>query len=185
MHFLISIFDKIRIFWGFIEFFPSHCVIFIKILVYKWISHKIKPIPSTCKIEMEVAFFSFFIIMISMVIIDGLWLAFMFKRFYAPNMSHLLNDGMIIWPAAIFYILYGIALNIFVVLPALKNNTGYSELLLLGLLFGMVTYGTYDLTNQATLKNWPWMVTVVDIVWGSCLAAAVSLTSTFMTRYFW
>jgi len=70
---------------------------------------------------------------------------------------------MVILPAVIFYILYGIALNIFVVLPALKNNTGYLELLLLGLLFGMVTYGTYDLTNQVTLKNWPWTVTVIDI----------------------
>ncbi|MEI8124549.1 MAG: DUF2177 family protein [Parachlamydiaceae bacterium] len=138
------------------------------------------------QIEMKVPFFSFFIIMISMILIDGLWLVFMLKRLYVPNIGHLLNDSMAIWPAVIFYILYGIALNIFVVLPALKNNTGYLELLLLGLLFGMVTYGTYDLTNQVTLKNWPWIVTVVDIAWGSCLAGTVSLISTFMTRYyFW
>lgn len=130
-------------------------------------------------------FFSFFIIMISMVLIDGLWLALMFKRLYAPNIGHLLNDSISIWPAIIFYILYGVALNVLVVLPALRNNTRYSELLLLGLLFGMVTYGTYDLTNQATLKNWPWVLTVVDIAWGSCLAAMVTLISTLTTRYFW
>jgi len=137
------------------------------------------------QVEMKVNFFSFFIILISMIVIDGLWLTLMLKRFYVPNIGHLLNDLMAIWPAVIFYILYGIALNVFVVLPALKNNTGYLELLLLGLLFGMVTYGTYDLTNQVTLKNWPWIVTVVDIAWGSCLAGAVSLISTFVTRYFW
>ena len=137
------------------------------------------------QIEIKVAFFSFFIIMISMIVIDGLWLVFMLKRLYVPNIGHLLNDSMAIWPAVIFYILYGIALNVLVVLPALKNNTGYLELLLLGLLFGMVTYGTYDLTNQVTLKNWPWIVTIVDIAWGSCLAAMVTLTSTFITRYFW
>ncbi len=131
------------------------------------------------------AFFSFFIIMIFMILIDSVWLALMLKRFYIPNIGHFLKELMAIWPAVIFYILYGIAMNVFVVLPALKNNTGYLELLPLGLLFGMVTYGTYDLTNQATLKNWPWIVTVVDIAWGSCLAAAVSLISTFMTRYFW
>ena len=119
-----------------------------------------------------------------MIFIDGLWLVLMHKRFYVPNIGHLLSDFTAIWPAVIFYILYGIALNVFVVLPALKNNTGYLELLMLGLLFGMVTYGTYDLTNQVTLKNWPWIVTVVDIAWGSCLAGAVSLISTFMTRYF-
>ncbi|MDP1881011.1 MAG: DUF2177 family protein, partial [Parachlamydiaceae bacterium] len=114
------------------------------------------------------AFFSFFIIMISMILIDGLWLMLMLKRLYVPNIGHLLSNSMEIWPAVIFYILFGIALNVFVVLPALKNNTGYLEILLLGLLFGMVTYGTYDLTNQVTLKNWPWVVTIVDITWGSC-----------------
>lgn len=136
------------------------------------------------KIGVKVAFFSFFIILISMLLIDGLWLGLMLKRLYAPNMGHLLSDVMSIWPAVIFYILYAIALNVFVVLPALRNNTGNLELLALGLLFGMVTYGTYDLTNQITLKNWPWIITVVDIAWGSCLAASVSLISTFITRYF-
>ena len=134
---------------------------------------------------MKVAFFSFLSIMISMILIDGLWLFLIFKRLYAPNIGHLLTDSMSIWPAVIFYILYAFALNVFVVLPSLKNNAGYLELLLLGLLFGMVTYGTYDLTNQLTLKNWPWIVTVVDIAWGSCLAAVVTLISTFTTRYFW
>ena len=129
--------------------------------------------------------FSFFTIVISMVLIDGLWLTLMLNRFYAPNIGHLMSDTVAIWPAAIFYILYGIALNVFVVLPALKNNTGYFELLLLGLLFGMVTYGTYDLTNQVTLKNWPWIVTIVDIAWGGFITGTVSLVSTIMTRYFW
>jgi uncharacterized membrane protein len=137
------------------------------------------------QIEMKLAFFSFFIILISMILIDGLWLTLMLKRFYVPNIGHLLNDIPAIWPAIIFYILYGIALNVFVVLPALNSNTGYLELVLRGLLFGMVTYGTYDLTNQVTLKNWPWIVTVIDIAWGSCLAGAVSLISTFVTRNFW
>lgn len=131
------------------------------------------------------AFFSFFIIIISMIFIDGLWLMLMLKRLYIPNIGYLMNDSMVIWPAVIFYILYGIALNVFVVLPALKNNTGYLELLALGLLFGMVTYGTYDLTNQVTIKKWPWIITVVDIAWGSCLASTVSLISTSITRHFW
>lgn len=128
--------------------------------------------------------FSFLIIIISMVIIDGFWLSVMLKRFYTPQIGHLLNDSVAIWPAVIFYILYGIGLNVFVVLPALKNNTGYFDIFLLGLLFGMVTYGTYDLTNQVTLKNWPWTVTVVDMIWGSCLTGTVSLISTFVIRYF-
>lgn len=137
---------------------------------------------------MKSTFFPILISIISMILIDALWLGFMLKRLYVPNIGHLLSDSrasMAIWPAIIFYILYGIGLNVFVVLPALKNNSGYMEILLLGILFGMVTYGTYDLTNQATLKNWPWLLTVVDIAWGSFLTGTVSLISTYMTRYFW
>lgn len=135
--------------------------------------------------EMKMYLFSFFIIMISMVIIDGIWLAVMFKRFYDYHIGTLLKESVALYPAVIFYVLYGVALNVLVVLPALRNNTGYLELLMLGALFGMVTYGTYDLSNQATLKNWPWIVTVVDIAWGSVMAGLISVISTFTTRYFW
>ncbi len=120
-----------------------------------------------------------------MIVIDALWLGLMLSRFYAPNIGHLLKDSMSLAPAVIFYILYAIALNVFVVIPALKNHTGYLDLFLLGLLFGLVTYGTYDLTNQVTLKNWPWKLTLVDMSWGSFLTGLVSLISTFVTRYFW
>lgn len=129
-------------------------------------------------------FFSFFILMLSLLLIDGIWLSVMMNRLYVPQIGHLLSGSLSIWPAILFYLLYGIGLYVFVVLPALKNHTGYFELLLHGLLFGMVTYGTYDLTNQATLKNWPWIVTMADIAWGAFLAATVSLISTVATRYF-
>lgn len=131
------------------------------------------------------AIFSFFVILISFLLIDGVWLSIMVSRFYTPNIGHLMSESLSLLPAAIFYVLYGFALNILIVQPALKNNTGYGELLLMGLLFGMVTYGTYDLTNQATIKGWPWIVTVVDIAWGSFLAASVTLISTALTRLFW
>lgn len=134
--------------------------------------------------EMKFFIFSFIAVIVSMILIDGVWLAVMASRFYIPNVGHLFKEAMELWPAVTFYIIYAVALSIFVVLPALKNNTGYIELFLLGLLFGMVTYGTYDLTNQVTLKNWPWIVTVVDIAWGSTLAGIVSLISTFLTRHF-
>lgn len=131
------------------------------------------------------AYFSYCIILISMILIDGVWLGTMLKVFYEPKIGHLLAHSMSFLPAIIFYVLYAAALNVFVVLPALRNNTGYFHVLLLGLLFGLVTYGTYDLTNQATLKGWPWMLTLVDMAWGSFMAAMVSLIATLATRYFW
>ncbi|CRX37943.1 DUF2177 family protein [Estrella lausannensis] len=136
-------------------------------------------------IELKVYLFSFFIIMISMLVIDGIWLAVMFKRFYAHQIGSLLKESVSLLPALLFYVLYGVALSALVVAPALKHNTGYLEVLMLGALFGMVTYGTYDLSNLATLKNWPWIVTVVDIAWGSVLAGLLSVIATFTTRIFW
>ena len=120
-----------------------------------------------------------------MVMIDALWLSFMLKRFYAPNMGHLLSNSVRLGPAILFYVLYAFALNVFVVEPELKNNMGYLNVLFMGMLFGLVTYGTYDLTNQITLKNWPYMLTIVDMAWGSLLAGMVSVIATYATRYFW
>lgn len=97
----------------------------------------------------------FFTVILSMVVIDAFWLGFMLKRFYTPQIGHLLSDSMQLTPAILFYVLFAAALTVFVVAPGVENNTDYTRLLLMGMFFGMVTYGTYDLTNQATLKNWP------------------------------
>ena len=61
----------------------------------------------------------------------------------------------------------------FAVVPGLQAGS-LRRALLLGGFFGLVTYATYDLTNHATVKNWPWMVTLVDMTWGAVLATLVS-----------
>jgi len=65
-------------------------------------------------------------------------------------------------------------LVVFVVVPALEKGS-WVRALLFGALFGLITYATYDLTNLATLKDWPLVVTVVDLIWGTVLAASVSV----------
>jgi uncharacterized membrane protein len=78
------------------------------------------------------------------------------------------------WLAAIiFYLLFIVGLVIFVIAPAVEKNS-WTHALLFGALFGLITYATYDLTNLATVKNWPLLVTVVDLGWGAFLAGAVS-----------
>ena len=79
--------------------------------------------------------------------------------------------------------------TVFVVYPGWKNIDSLMKVGLLGALFGLVTYATYDLTNQATLKNWPQIVTIVDLLWGTLLTAvvsvvAVSILKTFINRTF-
>ena len=76
----------------------------------------------------------------------------------------------------IFYLLFIVGLVIFVITPAVeKNSCMYA--LLFGALFGFITYATYDLTNLATLKDWPLLVTLVDLAWGAILAASVSVVT--------
>ncbi len=104
---------------------------------------------------------------------DMMWLGVVAKKFYARHIGLLLKSN-INWPAAIlFYLLFLAGLVVFVIGPAIERG-GWPRALLYGALFGMITYATYDLTNLATLKDWPLMLTVVDMLWGMGLAATVS-----------
>lgn len=79
-------------------------------------------------------------------------------------------------PAAIFYLAFIIAITIFVIGPAYVGGLGWSHALIYGALFGFITYGTYDLTNFATLKKWPLNVTLADIVWGTSVSTATAIS---------
>ena len=86
------------------------------------------------------------------------------------------------WAAAIvFYLLFVVGLVLFVIAPAIEKNS-WLHALLFGALFGLITYATYDLSNLATLKDWPLLVTIVDLAWGSFLAASVSSVTYFIAR---
>ncbi len=132
---------------------------------------------------MKQALFSFFIVLLLLIFADAVWLGLMQKRFYDPQMAHLLSDSMKFIPEALLYIVYAVVLNTFVIVPGLKNNSSYLYLLLFGMLFGLGDYGSYNLTNQATLKNWSWTLTTVDMAWGVCLTGAISVIATYITRH--
>lgn len=106
--------------------------------------------------------------------IDMVWLGLAAKNFYAKHIGFLMKAN-VNWAAAIlFYLLFIAGLVVFVVVPALEKGS-WVRALLFGALFGLITYATYDLTNLATLKDWPLVVTVVDLIWGTVLAASVSV----------
>lgn len=112
-------------------------------------------------------------------VIDMIWLGLVAKNFYAKQIGFLMKAN-INWIAAIvFYLLFIVGLVIFVITPALQKGSWVTALFL-GALFGLITYATYDLTNLATLKDWPIMITVVDLIWGTVLAASVSVVSFFI-----
>jgi uncharacterized membrane protein len=121
----------------------------------------------------------FFIALPVFFVIDMVWLVLVAKKFYNQQIGFLLKPD-INWPAAIiFYLLFIAGLVIFVITPALEKNT-WVHALLYGAFFGLVTYATYDLTNLATIKDWPVLVTVIDLIWGSVLAASISVITYFI-----
>jgi uncharacterized membrane protein len=101
------------------------------------------------------------------------WLGLISKNFYQNQIGFLLKND-INWVAAIlFYFLFVVGLVLFVISPALELKS-VSHAILFGALFGLITYATYDLTNLATVKGWPLLVTIVDLIWGAVLSASVS-----------
>lgn len=120
---------------------------------------------------------------IAMLALDLVWLSTAAGFLYRPQLGSLLADDFRAGPAAAFYALYLFGVVYFAVTPALKAG-GWRKAALNGALLGLVAYGTYDLTNQATLVHWPVIVTAIDLVWGSFLTGASSLASYGVVRRF-
>jgi len=107
-------------------------------------------------------------------VIDMVWLAVVAKNFYQQQIGFLMKPN-INWVAAIiFYLLFIAGLVVFVISPAVVKHS-WVHAILFGALFGLIAYATYDLTNLATMKDWPLLVTIVDLIWGTVLAASISV----------
>jgi uncharacterized membrane protein len=120
----------------------------------------------------------YFLTLVIFLGIDAFWLGLVAPRFYRSQIGHLMADKAILSAALIFYLLYMVGLVFFVVAPGMSMST--REVILRGALFGLVAYATYDLTNLATLRDWPVFVTVVDLVWGTFLTAATSAVAVWL-----
>jgi len=106
--------------------------------------------------------------------IDMIWLGLVARNFYRSQIGFLLKTDFN-WIAGVsFYLLFIAGLIFFVVEPALKQQSSWLNVFFVGALFGLMTYATYDLTNLSTVKDWPILLTFVDMVWGMVLSASVS-----------
>lgn len=132
--------------------------------------------------------FSFAAYLASVVVFfaaDMLWLGLVASGFYRAQIGYLL--GPVNWAVAIaFYLLFLVGLQLFAISPALDAHD-LSRAIILGALFGFFCYATYDLTNWSTVKDWPALVSLVDMVWGTVLSAFVSgatywIATTFLGR---
>jgi uncharacterized membrane protein len=115
--------------------------------------------------------------------IDMIWLGLVAKNFYRGQIGFLMKTDFNWIAAILFYLLFIAGLVFFVIIPAIERGSwGYA--LLVGALFGLITYATYDLTNLATLRDWPLLVTLVDMAWGSVLGASVSIVTYLIAQKF-
>lgn len=110
------------------------------------------------------------------LVLDVVWLSLSMKVLYRKNIGELMAEKANFVAAVVFYLIFIGGLVYFVINPALeKESIRYA--IISGVIYGLVTYGTYDLTNHATLKDWPLIITVVDMIWGSFLGGSVSTLS--------
>jgi len=117
----------------------------------------------------------------AMLVLDAAWLGFIAKSFYRDGIGHLMADSPNLVAAGAFYLLYPVGVVLFAVAPAAWSgglvaaaDVPWSQAVLAGALFGFFAYTTYDLSNLATLRDWPWRLALVDIAWGTVLTAAAA-----------
>lgn len=119
---------------------------------------------------------------LSFLAVDMVWLLLIAKNFYAKEIGHLMAEKALLLPALIFYLLFVVGVLIFAVLPGYQAQS-LSKTLMLSALFGLMTYATYDLTNLATLKDWPLKVTIIDIIWGMSISTVTGLAGYYIAKF--
>ena len=121
-----------------------------------------------------VQFFKLYLIAVPVFFaIDLIWLGLVAQGFYQSQIGSLMRESVRWVPAVIFYLLFVAGIILFAVWPGIENSS-ILKTLALGAALGFLAYATYDLTNLATLKDWPVKIVVVDIIWGSVLSGGVS-----------
>lgn len=114
--------------------------------------------------------------------VDMVWLGLVARTFYKKHLGFLMAPEVNWWAALIFYVLFIVAVLVFVVVPGIRSGD-LQGTLLKAAFFGLITYATYDLTNLATVKDWPVVITVVDMIWGTVLTTVVSAAGYFIGRW--
>jgi uncharacterized membrane protein len=114
--------------------------------------------------------------------LDLLWLGMIAKSFYREQLGDLLSDRPDLAVSGLFYVVYVGGIVLFVIQPALQSQS-WATALILGILLGMMAYGTYDMTNLATLRGWPVAMSVVDLAWGSMLTGLSATVGYLAVRW--
>ncbi len=125
-------------------------------------------------------FTSYITILVTLALLDGLWLGVLAKNFYKENLGYLFRAEPIWSAIVIFYLIYAAAIVYFAVLAA---DGSWLRALSVGAILGFVVYMTYDLVNYATIKDWPLKVVFIDILWGTFITATAATLALFLNKF--
>jgi len=115
------------------------------------------------------------------LVLDGLWLGLVAREFYASRLGSLMRKPVLITPIALFYLCYAAGLVFLAVRPYVPELS-LGSVAVYGAIVGFLAYCTYDMTNLATVRGWPAIVSVVDLIWGTSRSAAVSVIAALAVR---
>ena len=115
------------------------------------------------------------------LVVDMIWLGVIAKNLYSKYLGDIMTDKVNWLAAIIFYLLFIVGLVIFVINPGLESKS-LIKTIGLAALFGLITYTTYDLTNLATIRNWPLLITIIDLVWGMTLSTIVATITILLLK---
>ena len=125
---------------------------------------------------------TYFAAMLTMLVLDGVWIGFVARDFYQGGIGHLMAGAPYLPAALLFYIVYPAGLMVFVLRASPACTT--RQIVLRGALYGFFAYATYDLSNWATLQQWPAAVAVVDMLWGAFASALATANARFAWNRF-
>lgn len=119
--------------------------------------------------------------LLTFLVIDAVWLGLIAKKFYANQLGSLMREDILFLPAGVFYLLYSAGVVLLAVRPE-QPNLSLLNVAFYGGVVGFIAYGTYDVTNLATVKNWPPLMSFVDLVWGTAISSLVAVAGALAAR---
>jgi uncharacterized membrane protein len=120
-------------------------------------------------------------VLVPLIALDAIWLGVIAKQFYRSNIGYVMGEPFKWIPALLFYLLYSVALVVFAIQPSMVSSRPVMTALWRGALLGLIAYGTYNLTNHATIKGWPLTMTIVDMSWGTLATAIVCVVAVLLS----
>jgi len=121
--------------------------------------------------------------LMTFLVIDAVWLGLVAKDFYANQLGPLMREDVLFVPAGIFYLFYSAGIVLLAVRPS-QPDLSLFNIAFYGAVVGFIAYGTYDVTNLATLKSWPPLMSVVDLLWGTAISSVVAIAGAIAVRKF-